>query len=786
MSFIHCIFKKDQRHILWILLVGSFLCLPSVYAQSAQPVVVGGALISPAQNNEVLIYNYECIKKVGSNEAYSLNNNCDDIIKVNPNYNGESSRQLKELWINSLIKPGFVYDQGTEAPLGCFEVKVDQSEKLYCTDARYMSLKNWDGTQGSRVAYKENNIPVTQDFTEEEKYPSVYDYYNSKYYANWLKERTDKTSFESSSPLFVTHLETQQASPADLADSVNSPDAQKTQGADSSSQADQGADSASGDTNIKLPVSVPRPRARPENLVEKTEEAPPQVSTEVQELTDPEQEDVSSLVQNIPVPKPRPDINSESPTLGAAPALEDKVSRSLQNDISAVRPRAAPDRYSEVLEDVMEFSSRSDLIDVRQVKCADDYCKEKNIEETLESPIAQGAKFKLIPSSPVYEIEGQKYREVQYLNPERRNFRTYVLIPESEILDENGQAFTDQTPILKNDKKVVQSLAGEEVEPEEAKEQAQEKTEKQKDSVSTDQLQPENACANPEYIKALASSEPNCRLVPVDQLVFSSLEKGQVLIAQNRESKTCYKLSVDKETKTKNKRLDVAVAEYVKERRDAYEEIILKLKSKSQGQVKSGEPEVNRVTSSCLTNLNVCSISLGGLPLERLRHTRYEMQIPKRGLVSLVNEKVKIYGPSKEGLYLVKFLEGAKKDIEKEGFIVDNEGMTEIFGMMRDFNRDFPIKEKREDYHHALDLSGPQIELPVLRIEAAKNNEEPPQSKIISMDPHQPFKKLYEINQTHNYYNLECTKTYNPLKEEPSKWSRPLRSLKEVFGLGTR
>lgn len=400
-----------------------------------------------------------------------------------------------------------------------------------------------------------------------------------------------------------------------------------------------------------------------------------------------------------------------------------------------------------------------------------------NINIVRETPL------KIVPDGQKKIINGETWREVEYVfGFDRRR----LLIPQSKLLTVSGP-LKDDSLVRTADVAAAEAARRTEAESQQGADVAGGGSQSSETPPATGDSAPStgttttttaddgratpseeslganevpvSACANPEYLSYLSNQNPNCRLIKANKLVRSSLREGDVVLAMNKNSKVCYKLSVGMMSYTDDRLLNTEIERVTRGRKDSFEELSRFLQNGHVGFVSMSEPARNRFTVSCHDRTNICSLGFGFEAAQRVPHVK-TFTTPSTGLVSDPSKdlKIQIYGPSPDGLYMVRHMRG---NTPGRVFLVsDASKIREAIRMMDQHTRKFSdLRLSEEDKNKALSTK------PVLYTQLGDATGDK-QTRTIDLDPRQPFKAIADLNASFDYYNMSCKREdYNPLLE---------------------
>lgn len=246
-------------------------------------------------------------------------------------------------------------------------------------------------------------------------------------------------------------------------------------------------------------------------------------------------------------------------------------------------------------------------------------------------------------------------------------------------------------------------------------------------------------------------------------LVRSSLKKGDAVIAMDKSSKACYKISVETQAYTDNTKLNETISAYAKARRDFYDQIAKDLQRGNKSFITPTQSQIdpNRVNASCFDRFNTCNFSLGRGEAKEVKLLK-SVTLPASDFNNAPgrDSKIEIYGPSKDGLYMVRHI---NRGTWGRSFLVqDPKYIQQALQAIKDYEHMF--RATKEDFEKKFAKEAKTIKhKPVLDIQRMENSGKLQSSKI-DLDPSKPFAKIAELNKKYDYYNISCTETFNPLK----------------------
>lgn len=435
-------------------------------------------------------------------------------------------------------------------------------------------------------------------------------------------------------------------------------------------------------------------------------------------------------------------------------------------------PRPTPVGYSESVRDGILLQT-SDAVQGRIIKRGD-----QPASGNFDLPKAQ--RLKIVPYGKKEDINGEVWREVEY------TFgldRLRLMVPQSKLLTTDGPLTEDTVIEISNQAAAVGGGAGDSAAVDETSDQtsAAPSEESAGTAATTDHATAESAtavgtCSNPDYLTTLTDGNPNCRLVRTEKLLRSRLAQGDVVLAMDKNNKSCYKISVDTVSYSDDRLLNQEIEAATKERKESYDSISRFLQNGHEGFISHSEPQRNRYTLSCHDRTKVCSVGFGFEAAERMRHVK-SFSTPSVGFDSnpAKDFKIEIYGPNSTGHYMVRHLKGS---VWGRAFLVkDRSKISEAIRMMDKHTSDFANLSLSDE-----DKARTFRNKPVLYVQKHNTNGEL-QTTQVNLDPAQPFKAIADLNRKYDYYHMSCQgREYNPLTE-PNGWSSPAPADQPVDGV---
>lgn len=387
--------------------------------------------------------------------------------------------------------------------------------------------------------------------------------------------------------------------------------------------------------------------------------------------------------------------------------------------------------------------------------------------------LPKGTRLKIIPDGKTEVINGQTWREVEYIwGFDRRR----LMVPQNQLLTTEGQVLTDSTPLriggtggatVATPASGSTSSADEPATPTSsegtsdgtgASEVAQPAAEV---PVKDSNVAAVSTCSNPEYLNYLTNKNPDCKLLGMDRLVRSGLKEGDTVLAMRNRDKTCFRVSVGMMAYSDDDVLSQEIERITKNRKDSYDEISRFLQNGHLGFVSQSEPQRNRFTISCHDRTQICSLGFGFEAAQRVPHIK-TFTTPSVGLSSnpSTDHKIQIFGPTSDGLYVVRHMYGHSP---RRVFLVnDRSKINEAIRMMDQHVRDHSniqlseadkakaIRQKMVLYTQVGDETGDK------------------ESRTIELNPKQPFKQISQLNKDFKFYRISCQREYDPLQELPA------------------
>ncbi|MCO5113087.1 MAG: hypothetical protein M9899_02815 [Bdellovibrionaceae bacterium] len=368
--------------------------------------------------------------------------------------------------------------------------------------------------------------------------------------------------------------------------------------------------------------------------------------------------------------------------------------------------------------------------------------------------LIKGARVKIIPDGKTEVINGETWREVEFLHGfDRRR----LMVPQSKLLTTSGETLTASTPVKVNG--TAQGPAAEEIKEDEAKPEDAAAVVAAPEAAPAEV--PVSTCTNPEYLSYLTNQNPNCKLLPIERLVRSGLNQGDAVLAMSKNDKKCYKLSVGQVTYSDDDALNKVIEKVTKDRKDSYEAISRFLQNGHLGFVSQSAPAVNRYTISCHDRTKVCSLGFGFESAQRMPHVK-TITMPVRLESNVATDlQIQIYGPNADGYYVVRHMNG-----NTPGRVLLVEGrqkIEEAIRMMDKHTSDFANIQLSE-----ADKAKANRNKMVLYAQLGDATGDK-QTKTFEVNPKKPFEQIASLNKDFSFYNISCKREdYNPLMSVPA------------------